>query len=245
MPRRPRGLLRPGFYHLTANAVDDQPLFRDDHDRRSLLSLFAEAVVLRGWKVLAWCLMTTHYHLLLETGDSDVSAGMRRVNGAFAQRANRRHERRGHLFSSRFHAQPVQRDAHLLAAVRYVVENPVAAALCVAPGDWAWSSHRAVVHGRPDGVVDLVRLAELFEGAFGGDGLSAYRPFTERGADPARHVPPPLDDLVDRVSARRLVEAFGFEAGCAAAIGDHGYSLRELAKDLDCPLSTIHRRLHR
>lgn len=244
MPRRPRALIPPGFYHLTSNAVDDQPLFRDDHDRRSLLSLVAEAVALRGWRILAWCLMTTHYHLLLETRDGDLSAGMQRVNGAFAQRANRRHQRRGHLFSSRFHAEPVEREAHLFAAVRYVVENPVAAALCTAPGDWAWSSHRAAVHGRSDGVVDLARLAELFEGAFGDGGSSTYRRFTERGADP-RPVPPPLEDLAARVSARRLVDRFGFEAGCAHAIDDHGYSLRELAADLDCPLSTIYRRLSR
>ena len=235
----------PGFYHVTSNAVHDQPLFRDDHDRRSLLSLVAEAVAIRGWRVLAWCLMTTHYHLLLEIREPDLSEGMQRVNGAFAQRVNRRHRRRGHVFSDRFHAEPVRRDAHLFAAMRYVVENPVAAALCTSPGAWPWSSHRTVVHGRPDGIVDLARLAELFEGAFGDASSRGYRQFAERGADPAPPVPPPLEGLVDRVPARRLVAALGFEAGCAAARADHGYSLRELAADLDCPLSTIYRRLPR
>jgi REP element-mobilizing transposase RayT len=80
--------------------------------------------------------MTNHYHLIVETAQQELSFGMRVVNGRYAQLFNRRHDRDGHLFKGRYSVFVIERDSHLEASCRYVLENPVRAGLCESPSDW-------------------------------------------------------------------------------------------------------------
>jgi hypothetical protein len=89
--------------------------------------------------------MTNHYHCVVETPDANLSKGMRQLNGVYTQTSNRRHGLVGHLFQGRFKAILVERDAYLLELARYVVLNPVRAAMVPEAGDWPWSSYRAMV----------------------------------------------------------------------------------------------------
>lgn len=98
-----------------------------------------------GWHVNAYCLMGNHYHLLAETPQSNLSRGMRWLNGVYTQRVNRRHGRVGHVFQGRFKAILVERGSYLLELSRYIVLNPVRSGMTAAPGDWRWSSFRATV----------------------------------------------------------------------------------------------------
>lgn len=92
--------------------------------------------------------MTNHYHLLVETVDGNLSAGMRQLNGLYTQRFNRRHRMVGHLFQGRYKAILVQKETHLLELSRYVVLNPVRAKMMSRPEDWRWSSYVAVMDDR-------------------------------------------------------------------------------------------------
>ena len=98
-----------------------------------------------SWKVLAYCLMPNHVHLVVEAEVAELSDAMRRLNGGYAQRFNRVHGYRGHLFQGRFHSRPVLDEGHLPESIRYVVLNPVRAGLCERPEHWRWSSYRASV----------------------------------------------------------------------------------------------------
>ena len=91
-----------------------------------------------GWTIHAWVLMTTHYHLAVETELGALSAGMRELNGGHARRFNERHGRRGHLFGSRFTAESITTDEYFEAACAYVLANPVRAGLCASPENWRW-----------------------------------------------------------------------------------------------------------
>jgi len=93
--------------------------------------------------------MTNHYHLLVETGDANLSSGMRQLNARYSQYFNRRHQLVGHLFQGRYHAILVQKESHLRELARYVVLNPVRAGMVALPGDWPWSSYRFIVEGLP------------------------------------------------------------------------------------------------
>src|SRR5918994_456774 len=73
----------------------------------------------------------------------DLDVGMHRLNSAHANYFNRRHDHVGHLFQSRYAAELIERESHLLESCRYVVLNPVRAGLCRRPGRWQWSSYRA------------------------------------------------------------------------------------------------------
>lgn len=141
---RPLRLEHPGaLWHVTARGNERGDVFRDDDDRREFLSVLGRTVTIYGWRLHAYVLMGSHYHLLVETPEPTLSRGMRDLNGVTTQRFNRRHGRSGHLFEGRFKAILVEREAHLLEVARYVVLNPVRAGVAKAPAAWPWSSYKA------------------------------------------------------------------------------------------------------
>lgn len=141
---RPLRLEHPGaLWHVTARGNERGDVFRDDADRREFLAVLGRTVSVYGWRLHAYVLMGNHYHLLVETPEPTLSRGMRDLNGVTTQRFNRRHGRTGHLFEGRFKAILVEREAHLLELVRYVVLNPVRAGLAKSPAAWPWSSYKA------------------------------------------------------------------------------------------------------
>jgi REP element-mobilizing transposase RayT len=147
---RPLRIEFPGaLYHVTSRGNDRAPVFLVDSDRRQFLETLGEVVGRCGWRCHAYCLMTNHYHLLVETPRANLSAGMRHVNGLYTQRFNRRHERVGHVFQGRFHAVLVERETHFLELARYVVLNPVRAGLVRRAEDYRWSSLRASLGFEP------------------------------------------------------------------------------------------------
>jgi REP element-mobilizing transposase RayT len=117
-------------------------MFLDDYDRTFFCILLARTVRRHAWICRAFCLMTTHYHLLLDVQENALQPGMQRLNGPYAQRFNARHRRSGHLRGDRYHAIQVESDGHMLQLLRYIARNPVEAGLCEHPSDWPWSSYR-------------------------------------------------------------------------------------------------------
>jgi putative transposase len=131
--------LGDGFFHVTSRAIDGMALFRDDVDRAMFIDLLARTTLGSMWGCHAYCLMTTHYHLVLETTQNRLSKGMHRLNGIFAQEFNRRHSRKGHVFEERFSAYVIDTDKHFEAACLYVLNNPVRAGLCQRHDQWPWN----------------------------------------------------------------------------------------------------------
>jgi hypothetical protein len=87
--------------------------------------------------------MDNHYHLVVETPEGNLSAGMRRLNGVYTQASNWIHGTTGHVFQGRFNAVLIQKETHLMETCRYVVLNPVRAGIAELPEAWPWSSYRA------------------------------------------------------------------------------------------------------
>jgi putative transposase len=141
---RPLRNAYPGeIYHVVTRGNNRSPVFVDEGDHLLFLDLLGRSAARHEWLVLAYCLMTTHYHLVVQLVNDRLSAGMCLLNGDFARKANRRHRRIGHVFNERFSASPIGDESHLLEACRYVVLNPVRAGMCVRPESWRWSSYRA------------------------------------------------------------------------------------------------------
>jgi putative transposase len=137
--RQPRRDLPDGVYHVTAQAVSGGWLFVDDVDRRAFVWLLGAATARCGLGCLGYCLMGTHYHLLLQGRREDMSIAMRALNGRYARRFNERHARRGHVFADRYSAYVVRDERHLEDARRYIAANPVLAGLCESVDDWPWT----------------------------------------------------------------------------------------------------------
>ncbi|RUM94947.1 MAG: addiction module toxin RelE [Thiothrix sp.] len=131
------------LYHLTARGNAQQSIFIHDDDRANFLQLIENVCNRHHWHCHAYCLMSNHYHLLIETQQPTLSKGMKHLNGVYTQSFNRRHKRVGHVFQGRFKGILVESDAYLLELARYIVLNPVRAQMVRAAKDWPWSSYRA------------------------------------------------------------------------------------------------------
>jgi putative transposase len=142
VPRALRSDLPDGFFHVTARGVAHGRIFLDDDDRRHFLALLARTVERFEWRCFGFCLMDTHYHVVVEATRERLSLGVQQLNARHAQEFNRRHARSGHLFGARFASWIVGTEQHLLETCRYVLLNPVRAGLCGSPEDWPWSASR-------------------------------------------------------------------------------------------------------
>jgi REP element-mobilizing transposase RayT len=143
---RPLRIEFPGaVYHVTSRGNARQAIFIDDEDRGGFLDVLSMVVERFNWLCHAYCLMESHYHLLIETPNGNLSKGMRELNGVYTQGFNQRYRRVGHLFQGRYKAIIVEKDDHLLSLCRYVVLNPERAGIIKRPEQWRWSSYRATV----------------------------------------------------------------------------------------------------
>ncbi|MDQ6996555.1 MAG: transposase, partial [Mariprofundus sp.] len=128
---------------MTSSGNARADIYLSDDDRAMFLDVLEHVVDRFGWLCHAYCLMTNHFHLMIETPQANLSRGMRQLNGVYTQRFNRSHGRVGHVFQGRFKSIVVDKDAYLLELSRYIVRNPVAAGMVDHAGDWPWSSYLA------------------------------------------------------------------------------------------------------
>jgi len=112
-------------YHVTARGNERRAIFRDDEDRKLFLATVAEMVERFGVRVMAYCLMPNHYHLVMGTPRGNLSGAVGWLQLTYTARFNRRHRRSGHLFQGRFKAQLVEADEYGRWLVEYVHLNPV------------------------------------------------------------------------------------------------------------------------
>ena len=122
--------------------------------------------------------MDNHVHLLVETPQANLGAGMQRLHGLYAQSYNERHGSYGHVFQGRYGAVRIKTDAQLLTVTAYIARNPVAAGLCHRPDEWPWSSQAATVRGPAPLWLDVERLLS-YVGAAGGERRQRYAALTE------------------------------------------------------------------
>lgn len=134
------------IYHVMSRGYRQEAIFLDDEDRHWFLKALGEACEKAAWQVHAYCLMGNHFHLVLETPQPTLVAGMKWFLGTYTQRFNARHQMRGHLFAGRYKSLLVDGsdDMYLRVVCDYVHLNPVRAGLVAAEGelaDYLWSSY--------------------------------------------------------------------------------------------------------
>ena len=143
MARPLRLELSGGVYHVTSRGDGREDIYLSDADREAWLDVFATVCKRFNWVCHAWCQMTNHYHILVETPEANLAQGMRQLNGVYTQRFNRAHARVGHVFEGRYKAILVERNSYLLELARYVVLNPLRAKIVRRLEAWPWSSYLA------------------------------------------------------------------------------------------------------
>ncbi|MDH3454320.1 MAG: transposase, partial [Desulfuromonadales bacterium] len=140
---RPLRIEFPGaFHHVMSRGNQKQLIYKNRRDRSKFLEYLESASVRYGANIHCYCLMDNHYHLLLETPDSNLAQIMRHINGAYTTYFNTKHRRVGHLFQGRYRSVLVDADTYCLALSRYIHLNPVKEGLSASPATYEWSSYR-------------------------------------------------------------------------------------------------------
>jgi len=171
------------LYHITSRGDRKVDIYRDDTDRAVWLQTLGDVCSQSNFSVHAFCQMSNHYHLLLETADGNLSQGMRQLNGVYSQYFNRRHQLVGHLFQGRYHAILVQKEEYLLELARYIVLNPVRAKMIASPEDWRWSSYHLTTASAPAPAwLDTGSVLARFDSRRP-EAVAAYQQFVLAGLD--------------------------------------------------------------
>ena len=147
---RPLRIEYPGaFYHVTSRGNEQKDVFRSKRDRGKFLEYLASASERYGAVVHAYCLMSNHYHLLLETPNGNLSRIMMHINGAYTTYFNVKRKRTGHLFQGRYKAILVDANDYLAELSRYIHLNAVRAGMVERPEQYQWSSYQNYTGSAP------------------------------------------------------------------------------------------------
>ena len=131
------------WYHVMNRGRSRTKIFHVPEDYLAFIELLREASFLWKVKISAYCLMSNHYHLLLQTPGANLSRCMRHINGLYTQYFNRTYKSDGPLFRGRYKSIVVEQDCYLLELVRYIHRNPLRAGLVKRLEDYRWISQKA------------------------------------------------------------------------------------------------------
>ena len=160
---RPYRLQGEGLlYHITSRGDDRKKIFISEHDFNKFLEYLKQAQDKYKFYLYAYCLMSNHYHLLLETTDANLSKIMQYINTSYTIYYNKKRNKCGHLFQGRFKSIVVEADIYFKQLTRYIHLNPVKAKMIDTPGQYRWSSYSDYIKGKSD-IVDIPGVKMLLD----------------------------------------------------------------------------------
>ena len=133
------------YYHVINRGNSQEEIFLNDRDKEKFLEYLEKAAERFSIIFHGYCLMSNHYHLLVQTPDSNLSMAMQWINVSYAAYFNRKRNRHGHLFQGRFKAILIDADEYLKHLSRYIHLNPVRAKMVSSPAEYLWSSYAAFI----------------------------------------------------------------------------------------------------
>lgn len=129
------------FYHVMSRGVEKRIIYKNHRDKYRFLQILEESVQKHSLHIFAYCLMNNHFHLLLKTPNGNLSNAMHFINSSYVIYFNKKWDRVGHLFSSRYKAILVDKDSYAMGLSRYIHLNPVKANIVPKPELYKWSSY--------------------------------------------------------------------------------------------------------
>ncbi|MFB5661037.1 transposase [Alteribacillus sp. HJP-4] len=141
----------PGLtYHIVARGIRQSNLFLDTKDFGHYLYLLTKSKEVYDYDLHAYCLMSNHIHLLIETFTDDISSIMHRLQTNYAIYFNSKYKVNGHVFQGRFYSDPMKDETHFFEVGRYIHLNPVLAEITADPADYRWCSARTYLLPMPE-----------------------------------------------------------------------------------------------
>lgn len=154
----------PGaVYHLMERGIRRQIIVEDITDYQVFLEIMKQALKKNRCKLHAYCIMTNHFHLLLETQEIEIGKFMKYLANNYAIYFNRKYGYRGHLFEGRYKSCLVKEDAYFLQTSRYIHLNPVKAGMVRGAEEYRWSSYRTMIGMKDDQITEVDRTWNYFQ----------------------------------------------------------------------------------
>ena len=166
---KPRLFVSGATYHVYSRVARGEFAFDDPYEAEEFVETVRHVGDLHNWRVLAWCLMGNHYHLVVKTGTIPLWRSMQRLQSIVAREFNRRRRYLGRLWQSRYRARIIDSNEYFRQVVSYVHLNPVAAGIVDDPVDYPNSGHREIVGHRPPRLIDVPSVLARFN-----DGLGSF-----------------------------------------------------------------------
>ncbi len=173
MTRQARTIADSGVYHIMLRGNERKNIFQQDEDKQRFLDGVIKKQREIQFSVYAYCLMDNHIHLLMKSSKEDLASIMKGISVRYALFYNWKYNRVGHVFQDRFKSETIENDRYLLAAVRYIHNNPVKAGISKTPGSYRWSSYSQYAYYDKSGWVET----DLILGMFGIDEITARKEF--------------------------------------------------------------------
>jgi putative transposase len=178
MPQRKVPLVPGEYFHVFNRGINSEIVFRSDRNYLFFLRRIKELLIPKTASIIAYVLMPTHYHLLIQINNEDFSEVMGRLSLSYTKAVNREWERSGPLFESCFKAKLVDTDKYILGLSRYIHLNPVSAHLVEKPEEWPYSNYLDLI-SQTDEALPLENLVHSYFDYI--DQRTAYQSFVEAG----------------------------------------------------------------
>lgn len=164
MPRTARLQSNSGIYHIMIRGNEKKDIFYDEEDRARFLDTLFKMKADGNYQVYAYCLMSNHVHLLIKEENDTIYRMMKRICVSYVYYFNAKYKRIGHLYQDRFRSEAIEDESYILAAARYIHNNPVKAGIVNKAEDFVWSSYKDYFGGKTyrPGLVDRGFLLSLF-----------------------------------------------------------------------------------
>jgi REP element-mobilizing transposase RayT len=230
--------------------INRQMLFEEAEDFKRFAEILSQCKT-DACELYGYCLMDNHVHILISFDDRSQAEFFKRVGIRYAVWFNKKYDRIGHLFQDRYKSEPIEDDARLLAALRYIHQNPVKAGLCKHPGDYQYSSYQSYL--KDPGMIDTELVLEMFSK----DEAKQRQVFEEfmLSEEPSTFI----DDRPSRLTDRQCKEAIRAIAGttsiaqfqalsCEARnnalrqMKKRGLSLRQITRLTGTPIGIVRRK---
>ncbi len=160
MPRTSRKKSESGIYHVMLRGINRQMIFEDEEDYERFLEIIKECKAVSEFKLMAYCLMGNHLHLLIKEEKEQLDQIFKRIGARYVFWFNFKYTRVGHLFQDRFKSEPIDDDRYFLTVLRYIHRNPVKAGLCKDASEYRWSSYNDYIQG--SGITDTAFALSMF-----------------------------------------------------------------------------------
>ena len=249
MPRQARKMSESGIYHAIVRGINKQAIFEDEQDSSFFLNALDHYKQVCGYQLLAYCLMGNHVHLVIQAGKESLDSIFRRLGGKYSYWYNNKYQRVGHLFQDRFLSEPVESDAYLLMAVRYVHQNPLVANMVRDIGDYPLSSYNDYLATSND---EMLTDTGLILSMLGKEEFVRYH--TEVTDDKCLEIPDKRFALTDDEARQFILQVTGCKASTDTQkldpevrnraifeLKSQGLSVRQLSRLTGLSKSTIER----